>query len=449
MPEDFGLLGMAMVFASLTDSFVDFGFGNAVIQKQEVNKLQLSTVFWINMLMASVLGVAMYFSAPLVAVFFEMPKLEPITKLMSLTFLIKGLSTLQNALFKKELDFKTPFKIGLISGIISGVLGIVLAYSGYGVYSLIYSQIAGWVIGTLLIWYFSSWKPSFLFSLKEVKSLWSFGYKYSLSIFIDSLFSRLDTIIIGKLFSAATLGLFYKAKSLNKLVVQYAFTSFSGVLFPSLSKLAHDKEKLREVLIRILHLVCFTTFLFSGLMFVNAESVIVLLLTEKWIDSVPIFQILGVFSFVFTIPTVLVAPINAIGNSGDNLKVEILKKILYIFAIPIAFYYGLYAYILATSIAAVVGLQINGLMVSKRLSYSLFDQQKVILKYLFPFLTLIALDYFLDFTFAENHFINVIGKSLLYLIIYLGYNIIVKTEGLNDFYDTFLKKVLKKIKLLK
>jgi teichuronic acid exporter len=448
MPEDFGLLGMAMVFASLTDSFVDFGFGNAVIQKQEVNKLQLATVFWINMLMALVLGVIMYFSAPLVAVYFEMPKLEPITKMMSLTFLIKGLSTLQNALYKKELDFKTPFKIGLFSGIISGVLGIVLAYSGYGVYSLIYSQIAGWVIGTLLIWYFSSWRPSLLFSLKEVKPLWSFGYKYSLSIFIDSVFSRLDTIIIGKLFSAATLGLFYKAKSLNKLVVQYAFTSFSGVLFPSLSKLANDKEKLREVLVRILHLVCFTTFLFSGLMFINAESVIVLLLTEKWIGSVPIFQILALFSFIYTIPTILNSPVLSIGESGAILKVEIYKKSLYLLAIPVAIYYGLYAYILATIVAAMIGILLNLGLVRKFFGFKILEFFKLFLKYAIVFAVLTGIDYlFCDF--EMNYFLSILLKSIVYVALYMIFNaLILKTEGFNEF-KNILIGLLTKMKILK
>jgi O-antigen/teichoic acid export membrane protein len=448
MPEDFGLLGMAMVFASLTDSFVDFGFGNAVIQKQEVNKLQLATVFWINMLMALVLGVIMYFSAPLVAVYFEMPKLEPITKLMSLTFLIKGLSTLQNALYKKELDFKTPFKIGLFSGIISGVLGIVLAYSGYGVYSLIYSQIAGWVIGTLLIWYFSSWRPSLLFSLKEVKPLWSFGYKYSLSIFIDSVFSRLDTIIIGKLFSAATLGLFYKAKSLNKLVVQYAFTSFSGVLFPSLSKLANDKEKLREVLVRILHLVCFTKFLFSGLMFINAESVIVLLLTEKWIGSVPIFQILALFSFIYTIPTILNSPVLSIGESGAILKVEIYKKSLYLLAIPVAIYYGLYAYILATIVAAMIGILLNLGLVRKFFGFKILEFFKLFLKYAIVFAVLTGIDYlFCDF--EMNYFLSILLKSIVYVALYMIFNaLILKTEGFNEF-KNILIGLLTKMKILK
>lgn len=431
MPEDFGLLGMAMVFASLTDSFVDFGFGNAVIQKQRVNRVQLSTVFWINMLMALVLGILMYVSAPLIASYFEMPKLEPITRLMSLTFLIKGLTTLQNALFRKKLDYKTPFKIEVAAGIFSGALGIYLAYTGFGVYSLIFSQISGWIVGTLLIWYFSTWKPAFLFDINQIKELWSFGYKYSLSIFIDSMFSRMDTLVIGKIFSASILGLFYKAKSLNKLVVQYAFSSFSGVLFPSLSKLGGDTEKLKNTLKKILHIVCFTTFLFSGLMFINAKAVIILLFTEKWVGSVSLFKILGLFSFIYTIPTVLVSPINAIGKSGANLRIEIAKKALYLFAIPIAIYSGLNGYIFATCIAALIGMHLNAYAVQKYLNLSIINQQKIVFRYMLPFIFLIAIDAIVDFNLANN-ILSILSKTVVYVILYFLYHYIFKSSGLQE-----------------
>jgi O-antigen/teichoic acid export membrane protein len=445
LPEDFGLLGMAMVFASLTDSFVDFGFGNAVIQKKEVNEVQLSTVFWLNMLMALLLGVLMFLNAPIVSIYFEMPKLKPITQLMSLTFLIKGLSTLQNALYKKKLDFKTPFKINLISGFSSGALGIYLAYSNFGVYSLIYSQIFGWVLTTFFIWFFSEWKPKFIFKLKQIKELWSFGYKYSLTIFIDTIFSKLDTIVIGKLFSASVLGLFYKAQSLNRMVVQYAFSSFSGVLFPSLSQISDDKEKLKIVVVKILHIVCFSTFLFSGLMYVNAEEIIVILFTKKWLGSVPIFEIMGVFSFILTIPTVLNSPVTALGESGDILKAEIIKKTLYLFAIPFAFYYDIYYYIFATSIAAIIGMFFNGYILSKHLEFELIKQQIVIIKYLIIFLIFIAVDYFVNLNVSNNHFINIIFKSFLYFIFYVGINVVLKNKGCLDFYDIFLKKKILKL----
>ncbi len=439
-PEDFGLLGLAMVFASLTDSFVDFGFGNAIIQKQRVNKTQLSTVFWINMMMATLLGLAMFFSASWVAVYFDMPQLKPLTQLMSLTFLIKGLSTLQNALFQKKLDFKTPFKVELVSGFLSGGVGIYLAYTGFGVYSLIYSQITGWIIGTLLIWYFSTWKPSFLFDLTQVKELWNFGYKYSLSVFIDSVFNKLDTIIIGKLFSASILGLFYKAQSLDNLVFTLSFSSISGVLFPSFSKIGDDNKRLRAALIKVLHVVCFTTFLFSGLAVINAKSIIVILFTEKWLGSVPIFQILGLFTFIHTLPTILATPVLSIGESGANLKVEMSKKALYLLAIPVAIYYGLYAYIIATIVAAILGMYFNLVLLKRFFEFKIGSFIKLFLTYFVPFILFMVIEFLMP-EMEINHFLLIAIKSSIYILCYFLINIVSKTKGLFEFIS--LLKILK------
>lgn len=448
LPEDFGLLGMAMIFVGFAESFVDFGFGNAVIQKQRVSRVQLSTVFWINMVMALFFAIVMFLTAPLVAMYFEMPQLKPITQLMSFTFIIKGLGTLQGALYKKKLDFKTPFKIDLISGLTSGAVGIYLAYAGYGVYSLIYSQILDWTLSTIMVWLFSSWKPSFMFQLASVKELWSFGYKYSLSTFLTSVFSKLDTIIIGKVFSAATLGLFYKAKSLNTIVVQYAFSSFAGVLFPSLSKFAQEKERLKNAMVRILHLVCFTTFLFSGLMYINAEAIIVLLYTEKWMGSVEIFKILGLFSFVFTIPTILVSPILSIGKSGAILKLEMIKKTLYLFAIPAALYYGLNAYLYATFVAAILGIYLNLRLTDRFLNLKIWDFLKLFFEYFSVFMIVLLIDHF----FGKrdlNYILSILIKSSIYIAIYFGMNIFVfKSKGYEEF-RIILVGLLTKMKILK
>jgi O-antigen/teichoic acid export membrane protein len=448
MPEDFGLLGMAMVFAGLTDAFVDFGFGNAIIRTKYVSKVQLSTVFWINMVMALVLSLIMFVSAPLVAYYFEMPQLKLITQVMSTTFLIKGLSALQSALFKKKLDYKTPFKIGISAGIISGIIGVFMAYTGYGVYSLIVSQIVGWIISAGLMWYFSTWRPSTLFDLKEVKDLWNFGYKYSLSIFIDTVFSRLDTIIIGKVFSAATLGLFYKAQSLNKMVIQYSFAAFSGVLFPSLSLMADDRDRLLNSMQRILHLVCFTTFLFAGLMYINAEEIIVLLLTDKWIESVPIFQILGLFSFIFTVPTIINAPILSIGESGAILKVELAKKTLYLFSIPVAIYFGLYAYIIATVVAAIIGMMFNLWLLKTFFNFKLLTFFKIFFRYAILFTLLLTINE-ISPNISNNFILHLILYSIIYSTIYIFINAkILKTEGFREFFDV-IKPTLRKVKILK
>lgn len=443
-PHDFGLLGMAMAFAGIVDAFVDFGFGNAIIQKNEVTEKQISTVFYINLSMGMIFMLLMCLTSGLVADFFHEPQLEMIIIVMSVSFIIRAIEVIPKALFRKNIDFKTPFKVQLISGIISGIIGIVLAFASFGVWALVLSQVVGWLISTSLTWYYSKWKPLLYFKLREVADLWKYGYKFSLSVFIDMAFSRLDTIIIGRLFSAATLGLFYRAHSLNKLIVQYSFNSFSGVLFPSLSKLQDDLEIMRHNVLRLVQVVCFLTFLFSGLMYVCSEEVIKILYGNKWDGAIPFFNILAVFSFIYTLPTIFVTPLLSIGKSGLNLKIEIIKKTAFVIAIPIGISLGgLYGYVYSTQIAGALTMILN-IWALKYIGMPFMQPIKSIVHYIIPFGLCVAINYSISlFLGFDNLFVSLIFKAIIYVIVYFGYHYVMKSDGMNAAFN-LLKAIKQK-----
>ena len=181
-------------------------------------------------------------------------------------------------------------------------------------------------------------------------------------------------------------------------------------------------------------------------MYINAREIIIILFTEKWIGSVPIFKILGIFSFIYTIPTILVTPINALGHSGANLKVEIYKKSLYLFAIPIAFYFDIYAYIFAICVAAIIGMFLNSYLIQKYLYFNLLDQLKLFFKYFIPFGILVVIDYFVPLGFIENNFLTIVFKSSIYVVLYVGCHFLFKSPGFIDFNNTFIKVFVTKIK---
>ncbi|RCW90262.1 lipopolysaccharide biosynthesis protein [Winogradskyella arenosi] len=444
-PEDFGLIGMAMVFAYFCDTIFDLGFGSAIIQRKSVTQEQKSTVFYINMLLGVFFGLAMYFSAGLIAGFFDMPLLEDISKVMSVTFLIKGVTSLQRSLFAKELNFKTPFVSEMIGGIISAIFGIVLALNGYGVWSLVYSQVLNWVLNSLVLWIMSSWRPSFEFNLNSVSDLWKFGYKQSLTVFIETFFNRLDTIIIGKIFDAAALGLFYKAKSLVRITIQYAFGAFSGVLFPSFSLINEDIERQKRLFRTILSFTCFSTFLLSGLLVINAKEIIVILYTEKWIGSVIILKIFGFFTYAITISSVLTPAVLSRGESGALLKVEVYKKVMALIPIPIAYFYGLNYFLIAGFILGNIGLIFNMNLMHKYFNIKISEQLAVIGKHFFPFLLLITVFYFLDQVLEFNNIVAVILKSSIYIIVFVGINMLLKSIGLQYIIGFIKSKLNKKI----
>lgn len=431
-PEDFGLVGMATVFVGVVEAFVDFGFGASIVQAKDVSRRQLSTVFYINLLMGTLFAVIMFLSSNLIADFFKDNRLSIIVKVLSPTFIVKALQVMPDVLFKKALDYKTPFSISVITGILAGIIGIVLAIMGYGVWALIYSQISGWIISLILQYWKTKWWPLMCFKINEIKELWSFGYKFSLSIMIDQIFTRLNTILIGKFFNASLLGLYYRACSLNGLVIQYSFSSFANVLFPTFCKYQDDIPMLRHNVVRIVQVVSFLTFLFSGLMIVCAFDIIVLLYGDEWIGAVEFFKILGLFSITLTIPTILVNALMAIGRTDLNLKIELIKKGLLVLSIPIGIHYGVYGYIWAVSIGALAGLPFN-MWALKYINLSIWVQLKSIAVYFVPFVILVIVDnVFFDETLFNNSLLSLIVKASVYISIYIAYNKLLHTQGLSS-----------------
>lgn len=440
-PSDFGIIGMAMVFAYFCDTIFDMGFGAAIIQRKSVTQEQKSTVFYINLLLGVLFGLAMYLTSGLIAGFFNMPLLEDISKVMSVTFLIKGLTSLQRSLFAKDLNFKTPFISEMIGGVLSAIFGIVLALNGYGVWSLVYSQVLNWILNTLVIWIMSSWRPSLEFNLNSISDLWKFGYKQSLTVFIETFFNRLDTIIIGKVFDASVLGLFYKAKSLVRIMIQYAFGAFSGVLFPSFSLINEDIDRQKRLFRTILSFTCFTSFLLSGLLFINSKEIIVILYTDKWIGSVVILKIFAFFTYAITISSVLTPAVLSRGESGALLKVEVYKKIMAIIPIPIAYFYGLNYFLITGFLLGNIGLIFNMNLMNKYFNIKISEQLAVIGKHLFPFLLLIGAFNILDEVLVFSHVVAVIFKSSIYIVVFILINVLLKSVGL-QYIISFIKSKL-------
>lgn len=427
VPEDFGTVGLALVFANFVEMFVDFGFSNAIVQKQNVAQVQLSTIFWLNFIIGLVLSVVMFLCSGLIAVFFDTPILSSIVKVFSITFIIKALAAVPTAIFQKELSLKKPVVISLISSFLTSVLGIILAYSGFGIWSIVISQVSNWILSTILLWIVLDWRPSFVFQLHEIKDLWRFGYKYSLAGAIDNLFYRLDTLIIGKIFSPITLGLFYRGQSLNNLVIKFAFSSIANVVLSTFSKLKDNIEHLKDSMTKLMHLVTFTTCFFAGIMYLSSEQIIVILFTDKWIDAVPFFKIFSIFPFYYTLPNIIYSSINSIGKSGVVLKIQIVSKVLLMVSIPLGLYFGIYAYIYATLFAGSLGMIYSLYLSSKNIGVSFKSQLLLIFRYLIVYYPLI---FSLDYIKISNNYCHIVVVSVIFSVLYVILNMLLKNDGL-------------------
>ncbi len=428
-PSDFGLISMALVFNSVFDTLIDFGFSNAVIQSKEITQKQKSTIFYLNLIFGAFFTTVLFLCAPLMADFFQMPELSQIVRFTSFSFILGALGTLQVSLFQKELNFKIPFKAKFISSIISGAVGIAMALLGTGVWALVVNNLCAWGLNSAVLWWKSEWRPSKEFDLTSVHTLWDYGWKFTATTVISKIFKQIDTFVIGRLYSASALGFFNRAQSLNNLVIDYSFSSIRSVLLPTFSKLQDDKQKFRHSVIKLINTICFLNFLFSGLMFVTAKDLITLLYGERWIDSVYIFKILAFFSITLSLPVLYDAIMSALAKMTLYFNIGLIRKPILLFAIPIGIYYGLEAYIWAINIANVISLLPYVWAAKKCIGLSYSVQIFTLLKYTILFLfCLVALTQ-MPIGIA-NHLLNAILVAIIYSILYIGICYCLKFDGL-------------------
>ena len=444
MPADFGLVSMALILNSILDFLVDFGFSSAIIQKETIDNKEVSTVLWLNLLIGGCCSIIALCCAPLIAWFYEMSQLKSLINVTAWSFLISSFGTLQTALFQRALDFKSPFSAKLISGLVSGGIGIAMAFGGYGVWALVYSNVAGWVLYSVIIWIMSPWRPKFIFKLYLITDMISFGAKMTLSTVINRIVKQMDTLIIGKLYSAASLGLYNRAQSLNNLVIEYSFSSIRSVMLPSLSMIQKDNEAMKYSVLKLLHIISFLTFYFSGIMFICADDILLFLYGEQWVGAVPIFRILSISSISLCLPVIFDAVLTAVNRMTMYLWLSVFRNIILLLAIPLGVKFGFIVYVWAVSIASI--LKIFPSMVTTKIAIrlSLAEQLIAVGKYILPMGILLVFWYFVNFN-TNIYILNIILKSLLYTIFFLVLNLVMGNEGIRIFIS-LLNGALKRLK---
>lgn len=441
-PTDFGLISMALVLNAILEIVIEFGLSSAIIREKEVTSEQLSTVFFLNIGIGLISTLIVFFIAPGFSWFFEMPQLTSIVRVTSWAFFIASFGTLQTALFQRDLNYKPFFIVRVISGTVSGGIGIVCAFSGLGVWSLVWMQLSGWFLNSAILWRLSTWRPKWQFNLHSIKHLLVFGWKYTLSSVISRVFTQLDQLIVGKLYSASTLGLFNRAKSLNYLVNQCSFNPIRGVMYSALSKLQDDKEAFRYSLLKLVNVVSFLSFLFGGIMYISSDAIILILYGDKWSGAIEIFKILGLFSFTMSIPLICDTVMTTFNRMNMYLAVGIVQKVILLFAIPIGILWGFYPYLWGICIGQTIGILIYPFTTRACVQIPIRSQAASFLPYLLEMLLLLWIWHFMKFS-CNNIFLKLLIEVSYYSIGYLGINLLMSSEGMQTLWH-----ILKKFDIL-
>lgn len=373
-PSDYGTITLVTVFTTILQVFVDSGLGTALVQKKDADDLDFSSVFYFNCALCLVLYLGMFAAAPLIAKFYENTELVPIIRVISLTVVVSGLKNVQQAYVSRNMQFKRFFYSSIGGVVFSAVLGIALAKAGCGVWALVAQQLSNVAVNTAILWITVKWRPKKMFSRERLKGLLSFGWKLLVSALLDTGYSNLRNLIIGKVYSTADLAYYDQGDKFPKVIVTNINTSIDSVLLPSMSSEQDDRERVKNMTRRAIKTSTYIMApLMMGLAFC-AEPVVTLVLTEKWLPCVPFLRIFCITYMFWPVHTANLNAIKAMGHSDWFLKLEIIKAVFCLAALLATVNFGVTAIAYSALFTSAASQIINAWPNKKLLGYGYLEQ---------------------------------------------------------------------------
>jgi len=439
LPEDYGLIGMIAIFIAISQTFVDSGMGSGLIQKQNRSTLDYSTVFVFNFIVSSTFYFLLFISAPYIADFYNTPELKLITRIVGINLIINSFALVQRSIIMIALDFKKLAKINIISVILSGIIAVYFAYSGYGVWSLVIQTLISSITSTILLWYFSKWKPSVVFSNKSFKDLFGFGSKLLLAGIYAKTLQNIYNISIGKKYSADDLGFYTQGKQLAEVSSGTISSILQQVTFPVLSSLQADKEKMILVYKRLIKMTAFLIFPVMITLAVLSNPLIELLLGEKWLRTIPLLQWMCFARIFYPLSILNLNILKANGRSDLFLKVDILKAPIIILALIITIPISVEAIVIGQVISTFISYLINSFYSRKLYGYGAISQFKDIWLMIISSVITGLITYFIIIIINSLVLKLVIGFGVSIIIYFLISNLF-KIQEIQEIKSLFLKK---------
>lgn len=387
-PSHYGAIALVNVFIALANVFVVSGFGNSLIQKKDADDSDFSSVFYFNIVMSVIMYAVVFFSAPLIADFYSMPILSPVLRVMGIRLIVAGINSVQHAYVSRHMLFKRFFWSTLGGTLLSGVAGIIMAYMGFGIWALVAQYMINTTVDTIVLFATVKWYPKLLFSLKRLKSLFSYGWKILLSALLETGYNELRSLVIGKMYTSEDLAYYNKGKSFPNLVVTNVNSSIQSVLFPAMSNCQEDKKQVKQMCRRAIRTSGYIMFpLMAGFALV-AEPFVRLLLTEKWLPCVPYLQIACFTMALRPIHTANLQAINAMGRSDIFLRLEIIKKVTGLTVLILVARHGVMAIAMSTVFVTILSSFINAYPNKKLINYRYMEQIKDLFGAIVPLLAM-------------------------------------------------------------
>lgn len=418
-PDAYGTIALITVFTTILQVFVDSGLGNALIQKKDADNLDFSTVFFTNIVFCCVLYTILFVSAPYIADFYRNSNISAYTRVLGLTLVISGVKNVQQAYVSRHMMFRRFFFSTLGGTIAAGCVGVIMAYTGFGVWALVAQQLINLSIDTLILWFTVKWRPDFVFSFERLKSLFNYGWKLLASNLISNIYENLRQLLIGKIYTSADLAQFNRGKQFPNLLVQNVNTSIDSVLFPTMAKVQDSKVRVKEMTRRSMKI---STYVMAPLMMglvATGTSLVGLILTDKWLPSVFFMRIFCITFIFYPLHTANLNALKAVGRSDLYLKLEIEKKIVGLIALFTTVFISVEAMAWSLLLSSFASQIINAAPNKKILHYGYLEQIKDILPPILLSLIMAILIYpiqYLGLSYLLTLLIQVPAGAIIYII---------------------------------
>ena len=373
-PEEYGLIGIVTIFTTILLGFVDSGFSNALIRKQTVTDEDYNTMFIVNMVMSIAMCSLLYFAAPAIASFFDRPQLVALVRVMGLILIFQALSIVQMTILSRKIDFKTKTKASVISAVASGIIGIVLAFSGFGVWSLVAQQLSRQLIYSFCLWILNRWWPKLKFSVESFKYMWGFGWKLLVSGLLDRVWGQLYQMVVGKFYSPATLGQYSRSKDYSSVFSSNLTSIVQRVSYPVLSQVQDDKERMISGYRRIIKTTMFVTAVIMISMGAVAEPLIYCLIGPQWHQAATFLPFICISMSLYPLHAINLNMLQVQGRTDIFLYLEIVKKVIAIGPIYLGIFVDVYWMLIGSIITGIISFFLNSYYTGKSLGYTSFDQ---------------------------------------------------------------------------
>lgn len=427
MPDDYGVVAVVYIFTVIAEIFVTSGLGTALIQKKDADDTDFSTLFWCNLILSLILYLVLFFLAPVIAYFYDNALLTSVIRVLGIKLPVSAVNSIQYAYVSRNMEFRKIFFATSIGTVVSAVVGISMAYSGFGVWSLVAQYITNSVIDTSVLFLVNKWLPNFVFSIQRAKPLIKYGWKILATDFIGTVFNQLNAFIIGKAYTPADLAYYTQGNKIPDLVNNNIKSSLSSVLFPAFS-LSNDIEEIKRIRRKCLMIMGYVVFPLMFGMVAVADKMIIVLMTEKWLPAVPFVRISCIAAVIGIFGTTLIQEIKAIGRSDVTLKIELLKKPIFIVIAIISIQFGIKGIAWTLVINEIIAFCFNMYPVRKYIGFDFLLYIRDSIQSLIMSLIMILFVLIIG-SFIKNNLICLILQVISGGIIYISLSLLLKNKS--------------------